>query len=290
MSVERVREELLAGGLHKESLERLLDHYESMSNRFSEGEFAEAGTHIGNFCENMVNILLDQMGEEVQKRPNVDYFVNKCLSNGIGNDEPDSVRLQIPRVIRAAYDIRNNRDSVHVNLKVPVNRADTQAGIAMCSWMLAEILRVYGNGTDNMGEIAGLIDEISEPADDKNPLEDLAQSPDEFDRQALADQLSGVVQITEGTVHPITGSDYEELSTTGQVIVLLLGHRAAVDISYVENAGASVPDLSEETDVSDERVRQIIRDFGFIQAGNASGEYMIPGHRVGEALKQLSLG
>lgn len=289
MSVEQIREELLDGGLHEESVDRLLDRYESMQSRFSQGKFDEAGTHIGNFCENMVNILRDQMGEGVEPRPSVGTFVDHCLSNNMGTNEPDSIRLQIPRMLRAAYDIRNNRDSVHVNLRVPVNRADTQAGIAICSWMLAEILRVFGDGTDDMDTIGVLITEISEPVTDRNPLDALAQNPGEFDREALLEVLDGMVRIAGTEVHPITGTVFESLPTTDQVVVLLLGRRAAADIGNIDDAGARVSWISDLIHVTDERVRQIIREFGFIQAGNSDGEYEIPGHRVSEALGRLSI-
>ncbi|MCJ0621391.1 hypothetical protein JZX76_18370 [Haloarcula hispanica] len=287
MSLERVRQELLAGGLHEESVDRLLDHYQSMQDRMAESEYDEAGTHIGNFCENMVNILLDQMDENIQSRPNLGSFVNNCTSGNIGGDEPKSIRLQIPRTLRAAYDIRNNRDSVHVNLQVPVNHADTQAGIAMCSWMLAEVLRVYGDGggTEDMEEIGDLIEELSEPVTDGNPLQDLEASHDDFDRRAVVHALDGTVQVVGDDVHP--DREFNSLDTSEQVVSLLLGWRAAADLGNTDDAGASASWISGYVDVGDTRVRQIFNAYDFIQNGSENGDYQIPGFRVEEAINYL---
>ncbi|RDZ33918.1 MULTISPECIES: hypothetical protein [unclassified Haloferax] len=290
MSLEKVKQELLEGGLHEESVERLLNHYQSMQRRIQEGEYDEAGTHIGNFCENMVNILLDAMGESVEARPDVTGFVNGSTSGKYGTDEPKSIWVQVPNVIRAAYDIRNNRDSVHVNLQVPVNHADTQAGIAMCSWMLAEVLRVYGDGdeTDNMEQIGALIEELSEPVTEGNPLRELETSSDDFDRRAVRDALDGLVQINGGGIHPSRG--FSQLATAKEkVIVLLVAQRAAVDIGATEQEGltANWISSSERADVTSTRVRQIINEYSFIYDGENNGEYHIPGFRVEEALDCL---
>jgi hypothetical protein len=163
MTVRQIKQELLAAGLHQESVERLLDHFQSMQFRLRQGEYEEAGTHLGNFCENMTNIILDKMGEPVQDRPNVGEFVNKATSGAYGTNEPRAVRLVIPNMIRSAYDLRNNRDSVHVNLKIPVNHSDSQTGVRMCSWMLAEIIRVYGNNDGDLEEIRQIIEGLSNP-------------------------------------------------------------------------------------------------------------------------------
>ncbi|UIP00407.1 hypothetical protein Hbl1158_03315 [Halobaculum sp. CBA1158] len=289
MSLEKVEEELLEGGLHEESVDRLLDHYQAMQGRIKEGEYDEAGTHIGNFCENMVNILRDAMGESVESRPDLGTFVDHCLAGNIGTEEPDSIRLQVARVLRAAYDIRNTRDSVHVNLQVPVNHADTQAGIAMCSWMLAEVLRVYGDGdeADDMKEIGELIEELSEPVTEGNPLQTLEASQDDLNRQALADALDGLVKINGGEIHPSRG--FGELTTNEKVIVLLLAQRAAADLGATEQEGLTANWISsgERADVTSTRVRQIFNEYGFIYNGDDNGEYHVPGFRVEEALACL---
>jgi hypothetical protein len=259
-----------------------------MRARLKEGKYDEAGTHIGNFCENMVNILLDQMGEPIASRPSVGTFVDRCTSGNIGTSEHDSVRLQIPRTLRAAYDIRNNRDSVHVNLKIPVNHADTQAGIAMCSWMLAEILRVYGDGakTDNMEDIGGLIDEISNPVTDKNPLQQLVSSQADFNREELLEAVGTNIHIVEesGEVQP--GEGFSNLKTKEKLIVLMLGQLAAEDLGYIDKVGMSSTWFAGLMDVSAARIRQLAGDFIFVESGDEG--YYIPQYRLSDAINSLN--
>jgi len=250
-----------------------------------EQEYDEAGTHIGNFCENMVNILRLQMGESIEHRPDLGTFVDSALASNIGTSEPKSVRFQIPRVLRAAYDIRNNRDSVHVNLRVPVNHADTQAGIAMCSWMLSEVLRVYGDGdkTSDMREIGKLIEELSEPISEGNPLQKLETSQEDFDRQAVVSALDGVIQIAEGKVTP--DRQFSALKTRQQVVALLLGCRVAVDLDHRGDGCTERSWLEGFVEVSGTRVGQIVNGEKFVQ--KTENGYSIPGYRVQEALDCL---
>lgn len=162
MTTEKIEKELLKAGLHQESTERMIDHYQKMRIHLLRGQYVEAGSHVGNYCENVANILLEQMGQGTQTSVKVGGFVDDCLSGKFGTSQPDAVRLTIPRILRGAYELRNSRDSVHVNLKVPVNHADTQAAVRLCSWILSELLRVYGTNGD-MDDIAEMIESLSHP-------------------------------------------------------------------------------------------------------------------------------
>ncbi|MFC7044610.1 hypothetical protein ACFQH6_03535 [Halobacteriaceae archaeon GCM10025711] len=216
MSYAQIKGELVDAGLHEESVERMLDHYEKMRLALGSHKYGEAGRHIGTFCENTVNLLREEMGEGVKPSVKVGKFVDDSLNGKIGLGAPDEVRLSIPRAISAAYEIRNNRDSVHVNLDVPVNHADTQTGVRICSWILGELLRVYGD-EDHMDEIAQLIDELASPVTpfidihngkrlimntDLTPPEEilihLFVDGKELDSEELADWIPGASKQTIG--------------------------------------------------------------------------------------------
>lgn len=163
MSISLVQEQLLDAGLHEESVNRLLEHYQNMRFRLGNREYIDAGAHIGNFCENLANLILAETNQGAQARPSVGRFIDNILNGNYDtSDLVYEVRISIPRAMRVAYDLRNNRDSVHINLEVPVNRSDTQTAVRLCTWMLAEILRVYGD-ENNINEIAELIEELATP-------------------------------------------------------------------------------------------------------------------------------
>lgn len=163
MSVDEIRGQLVKAGLHEESVERLLDHYQDMRFYLGNQDYVEAGTHVGNFCENVANIILEEVGEGVNPHVSVGNFLDKIVNGHYDtSDTSPTIQTTIPRMMRAAYDIRNHRDSVHVNLKVPVNHSDTQSAVRMCSWILTELLRIYGD-EDDVDEIATMIDGLASP-------------------------------------------------------------------------------------------------------------------------------
>lgn len=162
MSYDRVKSDLLAAGLHETSVERLIDSYDQMRRKLSIGEYTEAGAYVGNFCENLINILRDVVGEEVEQDVSVHAFVKKSISNGYEEDVSDWVRVTLPRMAQATYELRSKRDTVHTNLEVPVNHADTQTAVRQCTWVLCELLREFGQ-EDDIDEIATIIEDLSSP-------------------------------------------------------------------------------------------------------------------------------
>jgi hypothetical protein len=54
-----------------------------------------------------------------------------------------SLRILIPRVLQALYEIRNNRGVGHVGGDVDPNYLDATVVHAMSSWVLAELVRVF---------------------------------------------------------------------------------------------------------------------------------------------------
>lgn len=162
MSLQEARTELLGAGLHQLSVERMLDHYEAMQFHLQAGEYDEIGNDVGNFCENAANVVLSSMGEGI--RPNISFgdFMDD-IENGVLNTSADrGLRLTIPRMLRSAYELRSTRDYVHTDLENPVNHADSQTSVEICSWVLADLIRIHGNQS-NMDEIAKMIEDVTAP-------------------------------------------------------------------------------------------------------------------------------
>lgn len=163
MSAELVRNQLLDAGLHEESVKNLINHYQDMRFHLSNENYIEAGTHVGNFCENLANIILAETGEGIDPRIQVGSFIDKILNGHYEKDGLDyEIYTMIPRAMRIAYDLRSNRDSVHVNLEVEVNYSDTQTAVRLCTWMLSELVRVYGDD-EHLDDIAELIEDFAAP-------------------------------------------------------------------------------------------------------------------------------
>lgn len=163
MSADFVRSVLLDEGLHEKSVNNLIENYRDMRFHLSNENYVEAGAHVGNFCENLANIIRAETGEGIDPHIGVGDFLQNILNGNLPKNGLEyEVYTSIPRTMRVAYDLRNNRDSVHVNLEVEVNHSDTQTAVRLCTWMLSEMVRVYSD-TEDRDEVAQIIEQLAAP-------------------------------------------------------------------------------------------------------------------------------
>src|SRR4030042_553745 len=160
MTLNEMEKQLLDAGLHEQSVKRMLNHYKEMNLCYGSGKFQEAGLHVGKFCENVGNIIIKELGGQVHTSPQLNNILTE-IGNLNNNTTVDKmVRVTIPRFLRAAYDLRNQRDAVHTNLETPVSPADAHAGINLSKWVLAELIRVYGS-VKHIDEAAKIIENLT---------------------------------------------------------------------------------------------------------------------------------
>lgn len=137
------------GRLDKENLEKALSEYDKMRIEYSSNDFEAAALHGGKFCEYIGNLLLILFGTTSKDRPELGSILNEIekLANNQNNQNLDvSIRLTIPRMLRAAYELRSRRNFLHVNNDININLVDSSTLLELCSWILAEIIRLYYTG------------------------------------------------------------------------------------------------------------------------------------------------
>jgi len=144
--------------LHRSSLENMIIHYKEMRIYYALNKPEEIGLHGGKFCEHAANLVLWILKKEIHDKPKIEEILQK-IDKAQNNSTDDMIRITIPRMIRAAYEMRSKRDSVHVNREIKVNDIDARVLLAICGWILAEFLRAYG--TKDIKKAAELIDKIS---------------------------------------------------------------------------------------------------------------------------------
>jgi hypothetical protein len=77
---------------------------------------------------------------------------------------PRSLRVQIPRMIVALYEVRNNRSVGHVGGDVDPNHMDAVCVLQMSKWIMAEFLRVLHHlPVDEATEIVDALVELETP-------------------------------------------------------------------------------------------------------------------------------
>jgi hypothetical protein len=73
---------------------------------------------------------------------------------------PRSVRIQIPRMLIALYEVRNNRNVGHVGGDVDPNHMDAVCVLQMSKWIVAELIRVLHDLP--LDEAAEIVDALVE--------------------------------------------------------------------------------------------------------------------------------
>ena len=110
------------------------------------GKWETVGLKAGKICEIVYSILQGHVSGAFPKKPaKPKNMVDACnaLTKADQNAFSRSVRLQIPRVICAVYELRNNRDIGHVGGDVDPNTMDGQLFLRNIKWLISEIVRLF---------------------------------------------------------------------------------------------------------------------------------------------------
>lgn len=120
----------------------LVDSFGSVVRNFAERRWEPAALNGGKLCEAAFTILEGYFsGAYAERAAKPRNMVDACkrLETESG---PRSARIQIPRMIVALYEIRNNRGVGHVGGDVDPNHMDATAVVYMCKWIVAELVRL----------------------------------------------------------------------------------------------------------------------------------------------------
>lgn len=102
----------------------------------------------GKLCEIIYTILRGYIdGHIPSKSTKPQNMVAAChaLEQAPASTFPRSIRIQIPRMIIALYEIRNNRGVGHAGGDVDPNYMDATVVLYMSKWLIAELIRLFHN-------------------------------------------------------------------------------------------------------------------------------------------------
>jgi len=125
----------------------LLQTFDSILTGFREGRWEPSELNGGKLCEVIYSILDGYIsGKYPQISSKPQNMVNACNSLASAPTTfPRSVRIQIPRMLIALYEIRNNRGVGHIGGEVNPNHMDATAVLYCSKWIMAELIRVFHN-------------------------------------------------------------------------------------------------------------------------------------------------
>jgi hypothetical protein len=195
--------------------DELIEAFRKIERNFREGRWEPSELNGGKLCEVAYCILkghVDGAFPAAASKPKNMVDACKALESS-GTQFPRSVRIQIPRMLIALYEIRNNRGVGHVGGDVDPNHMDATCVLYIAKWVLSELIRVFhGVSTDQATEI---VDALS-------------------DRElTLLWKINGMTRVLDTS-----------LSMTEQTLLLLYGSQAGMSeielLSSIEHSNPSV--------------------------------------------------
>jgi hypothetical protein len=154
------------GALPSTLRDELLGAFAEIVKNFRERRWEPAELNGGKLCEVVYSILrghIDGKYPARAKKPGNMLDACKKLEQD-GASAPRSIQIQIPRMLVALYEIRNNRNVGHVGGDVDPNHMDAVCVLQMSKWIVAELVRVLHNvNTETATDIVDALVERETP-------------------------------------------------------------------------------------------------------------------------------
>lgn len=133
-------------GIPKGLREPLIQAFDSIVRNFREGRWEPSELNGGKLCEVVYSILAGHVAGAFSSRPKKPRnMVDACkaLEQADASRFPRAVRVQVPRMLIALYEVRNNRGVGHVGGDVDPNHMDSLLVLNMAKWIVAELVRIF---------------------------------------------------------------------------------------------------------------------------------------------------
>jgi len=125
----------------------LIQSYQEIVTNFAEHRWEPSELNGGKFCEVVYSIVNGVITGKFPPKPaKPRNMLAACQALEGTPPQPigdHSLRILIPRMLPALYDVRNNRGVGHAGGDVDPNFMDATVVLAMSSWVLAELTRIF---------------------------------------------------------------------------------------------------------------------------------------------------
>lgn len=122
----------------------LITEFNKLLRNFREARWEPAELNGGKFCEIVYTILRGHVDGSFPASPSKpSNMLDACKALEKATGFPRSIRIQIPRMLVALYEIRNNRNVGHVGADVDPNHMDASVVLSMSQWIMAELVRIF---------------------------------------------------------------------------------------------------------------------------------------------------
>jgi len=130
----------------KTLVSKLIYHYTKLKSNFIQNRLEPGELNGAKFAEvvfRLIQYATDPQHQYTplrQSLPSVDNLVTQFQQ--LPKTFDDSLRLHIPRALRAIYGIRSKRGVGHTG-EVDANLMDATLVMSVCDWVMAELIRLY---------------------------------------------------------------------------------------------------------------------------------------------------
>ncbi len=139
----------------------LLATFRKIVQNFAEGRWEPSELNGGKLCEIVYSILKGQIdGSFPNRAKKPSNIVDACRAIEKTPGISRSLKVQMPRMILALYDVRNNRNVGHVGGEVDPSHMDAVCVLQMSKWLIAELVRVLHDCP--VDEAASVVEALSE--------------------------------------------------------------------------------------------------------------------------------
>lgn len=121
----------------------LVEEFNKILRNFRERRWEPAELDGGKLCEIVYSILSGHLTGSFPPSPSKPLNMYDACKRLEQTSGPRSMRIQIPRMLIALYEIRNNRGVGHVGGDVDPNQQDATVVVAMSQWIMAELVRAF---------------------------------------------------------------------------------------------------------------------------------------------------
>ena len=150
-------------GAVPQSLEdELFEKFREIERNFRERRWEPAELNGGKLSEVAYCILRGHVdGRFPQKSSKPANFYDACRDfENAPASFGRSVRIQLPRILIALYEIRNNRNVGHVGGDVDPNQMDSVCVLHMAKWVVSELVRIFHGVT--LAQASDMVEALSE--------------------------------------------------------------------------------------------------------------------------------
>jgi hypothetical protein len=145
---ERTIDELLKDAFPAKHADAAARHFRAMVADYQKSEWADAAAKAGKFVEAVMKALWVKAGEAVPPARDfkVGVLTDRLQQKPAASAIADTIKLTIPRACRFAYEIASNRGARHDADEIDANEMDADVIVAVCSWILSEMVRFSQKG------------------------------------------------------------------------------------------------------------------------------------------------